>query len=98
MIKKILIAGATCVALAGCVQVDRPEPVDPRPAPVGAQTVVSTDSEYPVEFEVSIYKDPGGCQYLVFNDLGSYGTIAVVPRMHDESNGVCISSRTPDDQ
>jgi predicted component of type VI protein secretion system len=98
MIKKILVAGAACIALSGCIQVDRPEPASPEPVPSTLHTIAPTNTSHPVQVEVTIYKDPGGCQYLVFNDLGRYGTISVVPRMHDESNAVCISSRTPDDR
>jgi len=86
---KIFMAGLLCAALAGCVEVK-----DPVPANGPTTLTPQYSTQYPPNVEVTIYKDPGGCQYLVFNDLGSYGTISVVPRMYDGTNGVCISADT----
>jgi hypothetical protein len=87
---KIFMAGLLCAALAGCVKVKDPVPAN---GPTGRTPQYSTQA--PPNVEVTIYNDPDGCQYLVFNDLGSYGTISVVPRMDDEFRGACISSDTP---
>ena len=87
---KIFMAVMLGAALAGCTQAsDTPVPAN---GPIGRTPQYITQA--PPNVEVTIYNDPDGCQYLVFNDLGPYGTISVVPRMYDRSN-VCISSDTP---
>jgi len=89
--RKIFMAGLLCAALASCTKGYQ------EPVPANGPTTLTPqyNTQDPPNVEVTIYKDPGGCQYLVFNDLGSYGTISVVPRMQDKSNGLCISSDTP---
>ena len=89
--RKIFMAGLLCAALASCSEVYK------EPVPANGPTTLTPqyNTQDPPNVEVTIYKDPDGCQYLVFNDLGAYGTISVVPRMDDEFRGACISSDAP---
>ena len=87
---KIFMVVMLGAALASCTKVR-----DPVPANGPTTLTPQYNTQNPPNVEVTIYKDPDGCQYLVFNDLGSYGTISVVPRMDDEFRGACISSNTP---
>jgi hypothetical protein len=91
--RKIFMAVMLGAALAGC----GPYAGYQEPVPANGPTTLTPQysTQDPPNVEVTIYKDPGRCQYLVFNDLGSYGTISVVPRMDDEFRGACISSDTP---
>jgi len=80
-----------CAALAGCVRVNE-EPVQAN-GPTTLTPKYNTQASPNVQ--VTIYKDPGGCQYLVFYEMKHSYTVAVVPRMDDEFRGACISSDTP---
>ena len=84
MIKKILIVGLF-MATVGCTPIDN-QPIETN-APVVSAPAISTP-----EISVTVYTDTNGCQYLVFNDLGPYGTISVVPRLRSATNGMCVTS------
>jgi hypothetical protein len=91
---KIFMAVMLGAALASCT-----EGYQARDTPVPANGPTTLTPKYNTQaspnFQVTIYKDPGGCQYLVFNDLGYSSTVAVVPRTAAGSGDYCISSDTP---
>jgi hypothetical protein len=89
---KIFMVVLFGAALAGCNIRTGEEPI---PANDPTTLTPQYNTQYSPNVEVTIYEDPGGCQYLVFNDLGYSSTVAVVPRMDDELLGACISSDTP---
>lgn len=61
-----------------------------------SQVKATPQAEAPYSFvgdylDVEVYKDPSGCQYLVF--YRSYtGDFQVVPRQHPRTNGMCVAS------
>ena len=85
------MAGLLCAALAGCVRVNE------EPVPANGPTTLTPqyNTQDSPNVQVTIYKDPSGCQYLVFRELSHSYTVAVVPRMDDEFRGACISSDAP---
>jgi hypothetical protein len=88
--RKIFTAGAMCVALAGCIQADRPEPVAPEPV---AGAVTWSDVPNSGGVSVGVYEDPGGCQYLIFLRPSHSTAMSVVTRQSSSTNGVCKPSR-----
>ena len=91
---KIFMAGLLCAALAGCTEGYQ---ASDTPVPANGPTTLTPqyNTQDSPNVQVTIYKDPGGCQYLVFYELNYSNTVAVVPRMDDEFRGACISSDTP---
>jgi hypothetical protein len=81
--RSLTLTIASCLILAGCVQVDEPQPYTDhntiRPADMAGYDVVS-------------YKDPEtGCRYLIF--IRDYdGSLSVTPRLSPGTDGDCVDA------
>lgn len=90
-------AWALVFAVVGCRQ-EPPEPVDAVPVAEALPRVPTREVGWATDnngAEVRVWRDPDGCQYLVFYEQYHGEPAAVSVRYHPGSNGVCMSSREP---
>lgn len=65
------------------------------PGPNGVPEVQAQEAPAPLPASidsVTVYSDPGGCQYLVFANRGNSSTQVVV-RQAPNANGMCVASK-----
>lgn len=81
---RLIILAIAALGLASCQPA--PETVVPREPYVPTDSVEIKGRQY----DVTPYKDPDGCQYLIFY-YNYNGNMAVVPRMSPNTNGMCMT-------
>lgn len=91
MIRSLIVAGVVAATLAGCNVEQVPPPV-PEPEPAGPRQIW-TELPDTGGISVTVFNDPGGCQYLVFMRQGVHTAITATPRLHRASSGTCMSAK-----